>query len=113
MEQLDQSDIVVAHFERVLSLAKFLAARRATIHEHRYDYQCFGSWTIVAGSYRHRLQFVWDGKERLLTINEAFFSELNNWGVEWKNVREVELGTDVNAEPLRCIEEFFSTSGQE
>jgi hypothetical protein len=43
-EPARQCDIVIGHFDRVLSLAKRLIEVSAEIHWHEYDPHFFGMW---------------------------------------------------------------------
>jgi hypothetical protein len=103
-----QYEIILAHFESVVLLAKHLKEAGTDIHEHEYDYHSFGTWKIVAGSYRHRFRFIWDGRKQVLTISESFFSVVSNWGDDWKELRTVEIGAERGADPIKYLEEFFS-----
>jgi hypothetical protein len=106
----EQYEIVLAHFERVVLLARHLNKTGADIHGHEYDYQSFGTWKMIAGSYRHRFQFLWDGRKRILTISDSFFTNLSNMGGDWKEFRKVEIDTDKGADPLKYLEDFFKLS---
>src|SRR5687768_11016624 len=105
-EEPNQDEVVLAHFERVSSLAKCLRDVQAHIHSHEYDYHSFGTWKIVAGSYRHRFRFHWEGRKQLLTVSESFFAVLDN-EAHWKELERVAIDTDKGEDPLRHIEQFF------
>ena len=104
----EQYESVLAHFKRVTLLASHLNKAGVDIHGHDYDYHSFGTWRIIAGSYRHRFQFLWDGRKRILTISDSFFTTLANMGGVWKEIRKVEIETDKGVDPLKYVEDFFS-----
>ena len=103
-----QCDLVVAHFDRVVSLAKRLMEGGTDIHYHEYDPHFFETWQIIAGSYRHRFQFIWNGRNQILTIGEAFFGKLGSLEGDWKRLRELVIDAKNGVDPIQYLVAFFS-----
>lgn len=104
---LQVSESSVRHFERVLALAKHLAARGIAVRGHEYNPHFFGMWKIVAGSFNYRYQFLWDDREQILTISEASFGEFGNQDADWKPCGEKNIDARQGADPFKHIQEFF------
>ena len=105
----NQSEIVISHLERVLRLTKKLKDSAIDLHGHEYDPHS-ESWKIVAGSYRHRFLFRWNGRTQVLSVSEAFFEILGSWESDWKDVQQVNIDAQSDGDPFRFVEKFFSTS---
>ena len=103
----DQAAIVIAHFQRIISLARKLGELGTDVHSHEYDPHFAETWKIIAGSYRHRFQFRWDGHIRVLTVSEAFFDILGSLEGNWKELRKVNVSD--HTDPFKYLEDFFST----
>ena len=105
----EQLNIVIAHFERLLLLAKQLGDIGVDIHGHEYDPHFSETWKIIAGSYRHRFQFRWDGNVCVLTVSEAFFDILGASEGNWKELRKVHIDVSIGAvAPFKYVNDFFS-----
>jgi hypothetical protein len=104
----DQLKIVTAHFERLLSLTRHLGDMGVDIHGHEYDPHFSETWKIIAGSYRHRFQFRWDGNVHVLTVSEAFFDILGSWESNWKELRKVDIDVSNGGDPFKYVNDFFS-----
>ena len=104
---LQAAESSVRHFERVLALTKHLATRGIAIRGHEYEPHFFGMWKIVAGSFPHRYQFLWDARDQILTISEASFNEFGSQDGDWKPYGERSIDARHGADPFKYVQEFF------
>lgn len=103
-----QAEDSIAHFQQVLELAHALASRGVAIRGHEYDPHFFGMWKIVAGSFEHRFQFLWDDRDQVLTICEAEFQEFGNSSPDWAEIEERIIDRRSRANPFAYIDEFLA-----
>jgi hypothetical protein len=108
IHELSQCESVLAHFERMLMLVRRLTSANVHVHAQEYDFHSFGSWTLIAGTYRHRFRFAWNGRNRLLTVEEAFLSTLKNCELTWKQLRAVEHPPNQGGAAFDFVERFFA-----
>ena len=88
-------------------MAKHLASRGVAVRQHEYDPHFFGMWKIVAGTFEHRFQFIWDAREQILTISEASFGEFGSQQADWQAYGERSIDARQGADPFKYVEEFF------
>ena len=69
------------------------------LYEHHYNYLAFGSWSLVIGTAKHRMRFVWDGKESYLSIAFSSFNNQNSLPV-WEPVFPSIGGTTITQEKV-------------
>jgi hypothetical protein len=98
----------IKHFERMLLLARGLDALGVSICGHEYDPHFFGMWKVIAGSFDHRYQFLWDDRDQVLTVSEGFFGEFGSQEGDWKQIREIGIDARKGADPFKYVEDFFS-----
>ena len=68
----------VEHIISLNSLAEFCTSAGLKIYEHEYNFMAFGSWVLVVGKDKHRLKFIWDGKDFMLSILKSDFQNSNS-----------------------------------
>ncbi|MGZ9108975.1 MAG: hypothetical protein ACXW4B_09170 [Micavibrio sp.] len=85
-KKFDQTE----HINNLAILTKRLAEKKLQIFEAHYDYQCFGSFMLVIGTSKKRLQFVYDGKENFLETQHSAFQNQNSQA-EWSKAQEKNL----------------------
>ena len=56
-------------------VASRLGDHGRSIFEVQYNGLSFGSWSLTAGTRKHRVHLQWDGKEQLLSISTAHFGD--------------------------------------
>ena len=62
----------IAEFEaEIARLAQRLAAHRVVIEKKNYAAEAFGSWSIVAGTEKKKLDFFYDGQISALRYRDA------------------------------------------
>jgi hypothetical protein len=66
------------HTELLNSLNTQCNSIGLTLYEHNYNYMHFGSWSLVVGTSKNRMQFSWDGKESYLGISVSSFQNSNS-----------------------------------
>ena len=104
-----EAEASVRHFERVLTLTKHFAARGIAVRGHEYYPHFFGMWKIIAGSFEHRYQFLWDAREQILSISDASFGEFGGQDKEWKPYGERSIDARNGEDPLKYVQEFFGS----
>ena len=82
---MNDPDASIKHFAIMQTLASDLAKRHIAIYEHQFDMLIFSSFTAVVGTRHKRWQFIWDGKESVMTVMVATVSDSR--GVpEWRTL---------------------------
>ena len=66
------------HAEFVSHLSDNADKKGLLLYNHEYHYLAFGSWTIVIGTSKKRLRFIWDGKDSSLNIETSRFQNSNS-----------------------------------
>jgi hypothetical protein len=96
----------IEHLKRVTALAERLAARGIAIYEHSYHMLAFGSWTIVAGRRKKRVNFSWDGRDECFDIPVA---EHDSSAVpaRWSHIRSEHIKARDLSTPFHHIDEYF------
>jgi len=107
-QDMNQCETSIRHFECVLALSKRLATRGIAIRGHEYDPHFFGMWKIVAGSFDHRYQFLWDARDQILTISEASFGKFGGQEADWMELAERCVDARHGGDPYKHVEEYFS-----
>lgn len=68
---IDDSQASADYFHSIADLAQRLADKRIAVYEHAFHYMAFGSWEIVAGRRAQMIRFTYDGKDSLLSYDDA------------------------------------------
>ena len=87
------ADTTILHLGLMQRLAERLAGDHFAIYEHTYNQIAFGSWEVVIGTHHKRRRFIWDGKDSLLSVSEAEFTNSSS-PPSWRNVREAQCLDD-------------------
>lgn len=106
---MKQCEASIQHFESVLALSKQLATRGIAIREHDYAPHFFGMWKIVAGSFEHRYQFLWDDRDQFLTISEASFGEFGSREADWKELSSRFIDARHGEDPFKHVQQYFES----
>ena len=89
-----------AYLQRLFALAERMAAQDLVVSSVHADWASFGSWFMQAEKGHGALRVMWDGRERLLTVESAPTARPSGG---W--VREVERICRDGDEGLRIAEE--------
>jgi len=103
---LSDAESSVRHIEAVLAMAQRLSASGIAIYEHSYHALVFGSWTIEAGKRKGRFRFSWDGRDGLLTVEQAAFPD-SRQRTGWKHVKTEGIDIKQYTEALDSVESFL------
>ena len=97
--KLDGGAISPGHCKAFTEFAERLATTSIAIFEHHFDYLCFGSWVVVAGSRHRRVRLTWDGRESSLVCEAADFVG-SSAPARWQ---EVEIRSAANPEDAALL----------
>lgn len=101
----NDADYFIRQFEVVLAMARRLAPLNIAIYELDLC-ESFGHWAIVAGKRGERVKFLWEGRDRVLTIRRSiFFSESEVSKLERPLVKDMQLASSEDA--LEEVEKFL------
>lgn len=96
----------VKHIEAVLAIAQRLSSSDIAIYEHTYHALVFGSWTIVAGKRKERVRFSWDGRDGILTVEQAIFPD-SQQRTEWEHVKTEGVDVRHYSQALDAVESYL------
>ena len=107
----EDSDSFVAHADRVLAMARRLAASGIAVYKYEHLTLTFGSWLVVAGTRHRRMQFTWDGREILLVVSQASSGD-SRQPLTWHHVRSLNLrDSEAVSEMERLLRVAFQCQG--
>ena len=101
------ADWGVEHIERLLALAESLRALRFAVYHHEWYELAMGSWKLTAGTRHRSYEFVWDGRDGVISVRGPFHAGQGSASVS-PSVVDEKLGVPPSLEPFQYVEHFFS-----
>jgi len=105
---LNDAEATLEHYVALAALASRLEERQRAVYEHHYSYLGFGSWSLEAGTRRHRIRFIYDGREQRLSAEAATFGDSRSVP-SWERVAEHPLGGADAAGAFELVEQLVIT----
>jgi hypothetical protein len=90
-------------------MAARLRERGRSVFEIQYSGLSFGSWSLAAGTPKHRVQVVWDGREGELRARAAVFSDSQSRPA-WDEIARERPEDRAAAALLRATEQIVLTA---
>ena len=104
----NDADWGVQHIERLLALAESLRALRVAVYHHEWYELAMGSWKLTAGTRHRSYEFVWDGREGVISVRGPFHAGQGR-AYASPSVVDEELGVSPSLEPFQYVERFFQS----
>ena len=96
----------IQHIERLLALAEPLRALCIAVYHHEWYELAMGSWKLTAGTRHRSYEFVWDGRDGVISVRGPFQAGQGSASAS-PSVVDEELGVPPSLEPFQYVERFF------
>jgi hypothetical protein len=104
----NDADWGVQHIERLLALAESLRALRVALYHHDWYEVAMGSWKLTAGTRHRSYEFVWDGREGVISVRGPFHASQGSASSS-PSVVDEPLGVPPSLDPFQYVERFFQS----
>jgi hypothetical protein len=104
----NDADWGIRHIERLLALAESLRALRVSVYHHEWQELAMGSWKLTAGTRHRSYQFVWDGRDGVISVRGPFHAGQGSPSSS-SSVVDQELGIPPSPDPFQYVERFFES----
>ena len=104
----EDADSGVRHMQRLLALAESLRALRVSVYHHEWHELAMGSWKLTAGTRHRSYEFVWDGRERVISVRGPFHAGQGSFSTSPSTVDE-QLCVPPSLDPFQYVERFFQS----
>src|SRR5206468_2251450 len=104
----NDADWGVRHIERLLALVESLRALGVAVYHYEWYELAMGSWKLTAGTRHRSYEFVWDGREGVISVRGPFHAGQGSASAS-PSVVDEELGVSPSLEPFQYVERFFQS----
>ena len=104
----NDADWGVQHIERRLALTESLRALNVAVYHHEWYELAMGSWKLTAGTRHLSYEFVWDGREGVISVRGPFHAGQGSASAS-PSVVDEELGVPPSLEPFQYVQRFFKS----
>jgi hypothetical protein len=104
----DDSNSGIRHIHRLLALAESLQALGVSVYHHEWHELAMGSWSLTAGTRHRSYQFVWDGRDGVVSVRGPFHASQGSASSSPLVVDEP-LGISPSHDPFQYVQRFFQS----
>ncbi|MFN2540785.1 MAG: hypothetical protein ABR514_01265 [Chthoniobacterales bacterium] len=104
----DDADSGIRHIRRLLRLADSLRALGISVYHHEWHELAMGSWSLTAGTRHRSYQFIWDGRDGIISVRGPLHAGQNN-ASQSPSVASEQLGVAPSVDPFHYVERFFQS----
>jgi hypothetical protein len=104
----DDADSGIQHIQRLLGLAESLRARRVSVYHHEWHELAMGGWSLTAGTRHRSYQFIWDGRDGVISVRGPFHAGQGS-ASKSPSIVDEQLGVPPSVDPFQYVERFFQS----
>ena len=104
----NDADWGIEHIQRLLALAESLRALRLSVYHHEWYELAMGSWKLTAGTRHRSYEFVWDGRDGVMSVQGPFHAGQGS-ASNSPSIAEEQLGIPPSVHPFQYVERFFQS----